>query len=307
LQGVPQTREVATFPPSETSATEFVDDAAVAWFPLQDTTPPPRRVRPVNPGCGPKVPVHSNADASTKPRSRLRGECRVLLATADLGDSASPSLCNAIRACGYSTEYLVSSSREQLARALRHHSNSVLVIHTDLLKVIALSDLLQVRRQYPAALWILAWPTPAREWPELVVTLQARGCVDCDDLSNLKRTIDNVAAGNLWLPRWISQALYFNLLSRSDEARVDMTTQAASAELALTRREVQALEFMRQGLTNKEIAWRLQVSVNTVKKHLKHSLEKLGMNGRHQDLVRGATAIVLVLATLFNLMLGDLT
>ena len=53
---------------------------------------------------------------------------------------------------------------------------------------------------------------------------------------------------------------------------------------ALTTRELQAITLMRQGLSNKQIAERLNISVNTVKKHLAHAFEKRGLHNRRQSI-----------------------
>jgi DNA-binding NarL/FixJ family response regulator len=50
----------------------------------------------------------------------------------------------------------------------------------------------------------------------------------------------------------------------------------------LTSRELQVVELIDQGLSNKEIACRLNVEVSTVKNHVHHILEKLSATGRGQ-------------------------
>jgi LuxR family maltose regulon positive regulatory protein len=53
-------------------------------------------------------------------------------------------------------------------------------------------------------------------------------------------------------------------------------------EEILTRRELEILALLQQGLTNKEIAGRLVLSVLTVKKHNRNIYQKLGVNRRRE-------------------------
>ena len=62
---------------------------------------------------------------------------------------------------------------------------------------------------------------------------------------------------------------------------------ARSAALAnLTNRELEVLDEIRQGLTNREIALRLGVSTTTVNKHVHRVLSKLGARNRAQAVSR---------------------
>ena len=49
---------------------------------------------------------------------------------------------------------------------------------------------------------------------------------------------------------------------------------------ALTKREAQIVEGIRLGLTNKQIGRKLGISPTTVKTHLQHLYEKLGVSDR---------------------------
>jgi len=55
---------------------------------------------------------------------------------------------------------------------------------------------------------------------------------------------------------------------------------------ALTRRESEVLELIGRGLTNKEIGRELCLSVATVKHHVHHVLEKLGLSRRTEAMRR---------------------
>jgi DNA-binding NarL/FixJ family response regulator len=68
-----------------------------------------------------------------------------------------------------------------------------------------------------------------------------------------------------------------------DETRLD----------SLTRREREVLRLIADGLTNKEIAARLSLSINTVETHRKHLMEKLDCHNA-AELVRFSVRVKLV-------------
>jgi DNA-binding NarL/FixJ family response regulator len=79
----------------------------------------------------------------------------------------------------------------------------------------------------------------------------------------LRDCIRAVAAGHRWIPPKIGEQL---------AARLETTS--------LTGRELEIIRLMVVGRTNKEIGNALGISVNTVKVHIGHILEKLGAGGR---------------------------
>ena len=58
------------------------------------------------------------------------------------------------------------------------------------------------------------------------------------------------------------------------QANPDATTDV------LTRREIEILELIEQGLTNQQIASRLSLTLHTVKNHVHNLLSKLGVASR---------------------------
>ena len=70
--------------------------------------------------------------------------------------------------------------------------------------------------------------------------------------------------------------------------RVGVGSDQAFASGRLTRREREVLALLADGLTNDEIARRLFISVTTVKVHVRHILEKLGVRTRTQAALLGA-------------------
>jgi NarL family two-component system response regulator LiaR len=57
--------------------------------------------------------------------------------------------------------------------------------------------------------------------------------------------------------------------------------------LGITRRELEILELIAQGMSNREIAGKLYVSENTVKTHCSHAFDKLGAKRRTQAVQLG--------------------
>jgi DNA-binding NarL/FixJ family response regulator len=64
-------------------------------------------------------------------------------------------------------------------------------------------------------------------------------------------------------------------------------TAAASAQSALTARELEVLRMMAEGAANKNIAWKLGISEHTVKFHVASILGKLGASSRTEAVTIG--------------------
>lgn len=62
----------------------------------------------------------------------------------------------------------------------------------------------------------------------------------------------------------------------------ELTTPSEASIQSLTARERQVLELLANGMANKEIAFTLKISENTVKNHLRNILEKLHLQNRVQ-------------------------
>ncbi len=65
-------------------------------------------------------------------------------------------------------------------------------------------------------------------------------------------------------------------------------TRRETSRAALTRREAEVLDLIAQGMTNRAIAMRLVISEATVKVHVLHILEKLGVHSRTEAALRAA-------------------
>lgn len=148
-------------------------------------------------------------------------------------------------------------------------------------------DVLQAHRQrHSDTRWMVACSGPDPKLMDWLICSRAMGCVDwAMDRSTLVRALTAVMRGELWFPRAVMQQLYLTLLLGRDSADAPANDQAK----AMSTRQVQTFSLLREGLSNKEIAVRLGVSVNTVKKHLAQAFERSGVHKRRQlTVVNGA-------------------
>lgn len=145
------------------------------------------------------------------------------------------------------------------------------------------ASLRELRRHAPSVDWLLVWDEPSPRWLEVLVASGARGAIEngAENMA-LGRAFDAVIAGELWLPRRVMKWLYATMIDGAATAGPSTASSAWPADSELTPRETEVAELMRHGMTNREIAERLGVSVNTVKKHLASAYSKMGIRSRRQ-------------------------
>jgi two-component system nitrate/nitrite response regulator NarL len=88
----------------------------------------------------------------------------------------------------------------------------------------------------------------------------------------LVNCLRGVAAGRRWLPQEIIKPALDRELQRREEGRRFVRE--------LTAREIDIIRLIADGLSNKAIASRLTISEGTVKIHLHHIYQKLGISNR---------------------------
>ena len=120
---------------------------------------------------------------------------------------------------------------------------------------------------------------------EIVVLLQAgaTGCISRDDsVSDLTRAIIAAGRGEIVLPATIAAHILSSLASttRALAALTQRQTLTENQVEALSERESEILRLLGRGLTNKDIAQTLIISVRTVEAHLRSIYDKLGVRSR---------------------------
>jgi LuxR family maltose regulon positive regulatory protein len=86
---------------------------------------------------------------------------------------------------------------------------------------------------------------------------------------------------------------YAALLLEAASSRLERSSQSTRPDQSqggliepLSERELEVLRLIAQGLTNREIAARLFLSLNTIKVHTRNIYGKLGVNNRTQSVAR---------------------
>ena len=106
--------------------------------------------------------------------------------------------------------------------------------------------------------------------------LGARGVVRKDALGELVAAIRAVLDGQYWLDGKIVP----NVVQLLNELAASTRSAAPRNDFGLTPRELEIVELVTEGCGNREIAGRLTISEETVKRHLTHIFDKVGMSTR---------------------------
>ena len=104
-------------------------------------------------------------------------------------------------------------------------------------------------------------------------------------LEDLVMRIESVSRGELLCPPRIAAALFKRLEAAS------MNVASPARALTLTARERDVLVLIDAGLSNKEIALRLNIEVSTVKNHVHNVLDKLHVTSRSEAVAHLGTNV----------------
>jgi DNA-binding NarL/FixJ family response regulator len=92
------------------------------------------------------------------------------------------------------------------------------------------------------------------------------------------RTIRSVAMGEKVLPPPLTSSLFSHVVEYALKKGADKLKGA----VRMTKREREIIALIAEGMTNKEIAQRLDVATYTVKSHVHNIMEKLALHSRLQ-------------------------
>lgn len=169
------------------------------------------------------------------------------------------------------------SQRDEILPQIAHLLPDVLVMETRL----GGSDSLKMLEQLPAGFSVGKTVVyTAFDDPCHVARASSLGCYDfilkTSEYSELLAAIRGAAQG---LPTPATSLL------KTTRTRMRRSGGGQSANNPLTNREMQVLQHVSMGLSNREVGMGLGISVETVKEHVQNILRKLNVNDRTQAAV----------------------
>lgn len=109
-------------------------------------------------------------------------------------------------------------------------------------------------------------------------------CVKGTNIEQLTAVIKIVADGSMYLDAKIADCVLTNIVSKTPLLTEEEVNEGKN--YGFSQREIQVLKLLAQGKNNAEIAKILNLSVNTVKGHIRRILTKLSVSDRLKAVVK---------------------
>ena len=136
-----------------------------------------------------------------------------------------------------------------------------------------------IRSEVPEAMIIVMDLIPDNE--EVVEFVNAGVCgfvLKDATFDEFVATVRSVAAGEKVLPPRMTESLFARIAKEAKGRGKEEVLE----DVRMTRREREVIDLIGEGLSNKEIAQRLNIATHTVKSHVRNVMEKLALHTRLQ-------------------------
>lgn len=170
-----------------------------------------------------------------------------------------------------------------LALTQQHDDLDLILLDLNMPGMNGLSGLIQLRNEAPTIPVVIISAEEEKQVILQAVTYGAVGFITkSSPREQMTKAIAQILDGNIYLPSDIIRASG-NGSSRSTSH--DEHTVTAQQLETLTRKQLQVLEHMTRGESNKMIAYHLDIAETTVKAHVSAILRKLGVHNRVQAIL----------------------
>jgi len=145
--------------------------------------------------------------------------------------------------------------------------------------VLGFSGLIFLRAQFPNIPVVVVSASEEGQVVRRIMELGASGFIPKSaSLEDMQLAVKAILAGEVWVPNNIDL----------QEGKPDQDTELARRMTTLTPQQMRVLMMLRDGLLNKQIAYKLDVSEATVKAHVSAILQKLNVDSRTQAVIAAA-------------------
>lgn len=173
----------------------------------------------------------------------------------------------------------MASRLDETGKDLAVQNLDLLIVEFALLRQLEDQELLRIG-SLPLGVKVLVIDVPERE-EDILYCIEAGGAsgylLQNASLKELERNLVAIARGETVCSPRIAHLTFCRmaLLARQDDP--GRVCNGAS----LTRREIEIVRLIDEGLSNKEIATRLNIGISTVKNHVHNILDKLQLHNRY--------------------------
>ena len=145
--------------------------------------------------------------------------------------------------------------------------------------VLGFSGLIFLRAQFPNIPVVVVSASEEAPVVRRIMELGASGFIPKSaSMEDMQLAVKTILAGEIWVPENIDLS----------QEKPDEDSDLARRMTSLTPQQMRVLMMLRDGLLNKQIAFKLDVSEATVKAHVSAILQKLGVDSRTQAVIAAA-------------------
>jgi DNA-binding NarL/FixJ family response regulator len=212
------------------------------------------------------------------PFDQLSGENSIRVLVADNTRIHTQLLADALRRDRRLQVIAAASHSRDLLEAVTTHSIDVVVIssHLDEEPLRGLEVLRELRASRPEVRAVILLDSSKREIIVEAFRAGARGVFSRhESLETLSKCVRQVYAGQIWANE---QQMVFAIEALA--ASPTVRAVGANGLSLLSKREIEVIHLLAEGLTNRDIAERLGLSQHTIKNYLFRVFDKLGVSSR---------------------------
>ena len=170
---------------------------------------------------------------------------------------------------------------DEIAKVVDKMKPDVLLLDLKMPKGDVVQNLLEIAARSPATRVMILTAFSEEENVLNAAKGGARGYVPKGVPSaTLLQAIRSVNDGSVWIDKEIPSWETFEEIVQAQSPAPQATAQIDDSISALTRRELEILKLVAEGLTNEEIGKKIFISEKTVKTHLTNIFDKLKVNNR---------------------------